>query len=366
MTAIVIIKREYISKLIFHCSYLCATLIQWDDLNFFRGLCLLLVISWSFYYGKIFYFESAIWYETIQTMIWNLRCYLKKLTILYAWIVLQVRMVIEFLWPLVLFLILMWVRTRGLKENKTACKELALNSDFKSVIFKYCTVSLFIVVSMQATMSPKFYRVSGVLNFSKTFSVLWATLVLRSMWKKRKMFGEAHSKCQEMKALICFNFDDQLLCGFLFRINKIVTAATPVLQGLVANNRTLATVNQVWRSVNVFAILAGGLQSKSEIKRLGKSSVRQQPLLGQICFSIYWRRSCGFSGPSKVKDFMTPEGKKGFVDTAEVYTGLSKSILEKALESEVYLDAINSVSVSMPFIPCIYWCPRGTFVMCYF
>lgn len=34
----------------------------------------------------------------------------------------KIRFIIEILWPLTLFLILVWVRTRGLRVNNAACK----------------------------------------------------------------------------------------------------------------------------------------------------------------------------------------------------------------------------------------------------
>lgn len=39
----------------------------------------------------------------------------------------QLRLCLEVLWPLFLFLILMWVRTRGLKETRPECEYLRLD-----------------------------------------------------------------------------------------------------------------------------------------------------------------------------------------------------------------------------------------------
>jgi hypothetical protein len=35
----------------------------------------------------------------------------------------KIRFIIEIVWPLTLFLILVWVRTRGLRVNNAACKK---------------------------------------------------------------------------------------------------------------------------------------------------------------------------------------------------------------------------------------------------
>jgi len=35
----------------------------------------------------------------------------------------KIRFIIEIVWPLTLFLILVWVRTRGLRVNNSACKK---------------------------------------------------------------------------------------------------------------------------------------------------------------------------------------------------------------------------------------------------
>ncbi|CAG7823081.1 unnamed protein product [Allacma fusca] len=129
----------------------------------------------------------------------------------------KIRMFIEFFWPLVLFLILVWVRTRGLKENRGNChlteKTLPSVGGFEFFQNFLC--------SLNNTCHHDYVEDRGEQTWSNA------------------------------------------------GINKLITNATPILERLMNNNQTLPTMQQLWNSLSTVSTLASGLRSKSEVHTMG-------------------------------------------------------------------------------------------------
>jgi len=179
----------------------------------------------------------------------------------------------EFLWPLILFVVLAWVRTRGLKEHRPNCKYFIWR------LFFWIGYYNEIMESYECLLRSS-YREN--LAISRRFRILPKFLLhikqyllqrLRRKWRESclgKLFVIFQS-CEHI--LYYYNSYNSNIINYgilcVYRLISFIRDSSPLLKDIASSNKGIGTVSKIWEDLMSYTQVISAFRTKDETSKIG-------------------------------------------------------------------------------------------------